>query len=252
VATLLIPHTLINLTNADADKVKANFNAISNFVNAEVIQRDGSVAFTAPPTVPAPSASGHAANKQYVDQSVPAGVIYEYGGGSLPAGGYVWADGAYYDGNNPTYARLWAAFGTAWGGTGISSFRVPDKRGRFSVMVDGAHPLGSTGGTATNALSEANLPSHSHTISGSTNDPGNHGHPFSAGGQVWVQGVFPSGNGMAVTPIGGSGGGIWVSFTEGAGAHSHSVSGSTSASGGSSAAFSNEPPYATVNYIIKL
>lgn len=45
-ATLGVPNSFTNGTNADATLVNANFAAVKTFAETELVQRDGSVAFT--------------------------------------------------------------------------------------------------------------------------------------------------------------------------------------------------------------
>lgn len=67
------------------------------------------------------------------------------------------------------YQALYAVLGTRYGGDGVSTFGVPDLRGRL-VVGDGQltggqnYTLGSTGGAEGVALTEANIPAHTHTF----------------------------------------------------------------------------------------
>lgn len=76
---------------------------------------------------------------------------------------------------------LYSLVGTIYGGNGITTFGLPDFRGRAPIGV-GSGPglstqiLGQKKGTETNVLSVSNLPSHSHTVnasvqSGTSTDP---------------------------------------------------------------------------------
>jgi microcystin-dependent protein len=96
--------------------------------------------------------------------------------------GWVWADGALYDGTDAKYAALWAKFGTTFGGTGQSSFAVPDCQDRFILGwdPDAAGERGDVGGAATKTLSIAELPSHSH--GGTTGTGGSHNHTVTVSG----------------------------------------------------------------------
>lgn len=68
-ATLSLPYTLIPDTLAKASEVQGNLDAIKSFVQAEAVQKDASVAFTAVPSGPAtdPSSANQLARKSYVD-----------------------------------------------------------------------------------------------------------------------------------------------------------------------------------------
>jgi len=70
-----------------------------------------------------------------VSDLMPAGVILPYGGATAPAG-WLLCNGAQI--SRTTYAKLFAAIGTAHGsGNGSSTFHLPDLRGRFLRGRDG-------------------------------------------------------------------------------------------------------------------
>ena len=156
---------------------------------------------------------------------------------------------------------------------------TPDLRDRFVVGAGSTYAVGATGGANTVTLTTANLPSHSHSISGSGTTSGqsaDHTHFFSAGTsgvgdhshgfpyemmfQAAGSGPFFTGNQANIQY------GILTS-TNGAGAHSHSVSGNTggtssnhthtwsfsgtSGAEGSGTAHENRPPYYALAYIMK-
>ena len=68
-----VPNTFVVDTTIDPDEVNENFDTIYDFVNEEVIHRDGTIAFTAVPTGPAtdPSTANQLARKDYVDRHAP-------------------------------------------------------------------------------------------------------------------------------------------------------------------------------------
>ncbi|MEZ4884955.1 MAG: tail fiber protein [Chitinophagales bacterium] len=76
---------------------------------------------------------------------------------------------------------LYSLLGTTYGGDGRTSFALPDLRGRTPV-----HPgsgtsghniqLGQKSGEETHTLTTAEMPSHNHTLKGSTS-PGNQASP---------------------------------------------------------------------------
>lgn len=67
---------------------------------------------------------------------IPAGTIAAFGGEVLPAG-WEFCNGQPVNSNDPKYARLYRAIGTAWGGSGTPAFYLPDLRGRFLRGVSG-------------------------------------------------------------------------------------------------------------------
>jgi len=107
-------------------------------------------------------------------EGIPAGVIVLWSGstGTIPSGWVI------CDGTNST----------------------PDLRDRFIVGAGNSYAVDATGGSNTVTLAEANLPGHTHSVSGTTDSDGAHTHNV-------------SGN------------------TSTTGAHTHNVSGNTSNSG---------------------
>lgn len=169
-ATASVTYVFANGTNADGTQVNANFTSVLNFLNTEVIQRDASIAFTSIPTLPAttPTLDNHAVRKAYVDAFIPAGIITQYGGAAAPSGWLI-CDGAAVSRTNPTYSRLFAAIGTTYGaGDGSTTFNVPNLKGRVPVGYDATQAefdtLAETGGAKTQALTTAQLPSHTHGV----------------------------------------------------------------------------------------
>jgi hypothetical protein len=73
-ASLATTYTFSSGTRAKSAEVNQNFTDVVNFVNTEVIHRDGAVAFTGLPTLPAtdPTTANHATRKSYVDAEVAA------------------------------------------------------------------------------------------------------------------------------------------------------------------------------------
>ena len=72
-----------------------------------------------------------------------------------------------------TNQALFSLLGTTYGGDGITTFALPDARGRF-IVSPGQSPgtsnyvLGQKGGTQTTSLTLQNLPSHTHNVVGSS------------------------------------------------------------------------------------
>jgi len=104
----------------------------------------------------------------------PTGSMMMYAGSSAPSG-WVLCDGTTYDGTSATYLALWGVVGTTYGGTGQSSFKVPDMRGNVPIGVKStqtASPdvsaLGKTGGAFTFTLTSNQIPTHTHSATGLT------------------------------------------------------------------------------------
>lgn len=112
---------------------------------------------------------------------IQPGMVVEFAMGTLPTG-YLECDGSAV--SRTTYATLFAAVGTTFGGgNGSTTFNLPDisrrvVMGRGGTAVSGpANTLGATGGAEAHTLSIGEIPSHTHTYgttsflgqSGSTN-----------------------------------------------------------------------------------
>lgn len=93
--------------------------------------------------------------------SIPAGVIFDFGGSTLPVG-YLPCDGSAV--SRTTYSRLFAAVGTTWGtGNGTTTFNVPDTRGRASLgSGTGSGLTARTLGDMT--IGAETMPVHSHVM----------------------------------------------------------------------------------------
>jgi len=114
--------------------------------------------------------------------------IYAGASGTLPpwlAGEWLFCDGSAV--SRSTYALLFQAIGTTWGiGDGVTTFNIPDFRGRIPVGRDNmggvaagrmtlangfdGTVLGNVGGEQVHTLTSTEMPSHTHTAS--VTDPG--------------------------------------------------------------------------------
>ncbi|HEY7822423.1 MAG TPA: hypothetical protein VIG24_06305 [Acidimicrobiia bacterium] len=147
---------------------------------------------------------------------VPSGAILLWSGSvaSVPAGWFL------CDGTNST----------------------PDLRNRFIVGAGDTYAVAATGGAASVTLTEAQLPAHTHSFSGTTNTTGAHSHTL----------TLPRGD---TNFNNGGGNTLWGSpntnyTTSSAGDHSHTFSGTTGSTG-SGEAVATLPPYYALAYIMK-
>jgi microcystin-dependent protein len=65
---------------------------------------------------------------------------------------------------------LFSLLGTTFGGDGRVNFALPDLRARVPIHVGGSHVLGERGGEQAHTLSIAELPTHTHQLTGSASD----------------------------------------------------------------------------------
>ena len=138
---------------------------------------------------------------------------------------------------------------------------TPDLRDKFIIGAGSTYSPADTGGSATKTLEVANLPSHSHSLTGaSAAAAGGHTHSVSDAGH-YHSGSFtnvgaPVSGGLTGTPSGD-----WAPANTNVGNavlsvssvpnHTHDLSGST-ASVGSGTAVNILPPYAALAYIMRL
>jgi microcystin-dependent protein len=128
------------------------------------------------------------------------GMVIGYTGTDTPSG-YLECDGGAV--SRATYADLFAVLGTTWGaGDGVSTFNLPDLRGRAMIGVGTGptltnRPLGTIGGAERVQLSVGHLPPHKHRPAGDAvlryvGSGGTHNVPLTAGSEVVLDLDFPN------------------------------------------------------------
>jgi microcystin-dependent protein len=138
-------------------------------------------------------------------------------GGALAPEGWHLCDGSLLP--IAEYTTLFTVLGTTYGGDGVSTFGLPDLRGRVPVHEGPGYPRGTLAGSETVALDAGQLPVHTHPVQAGA-VPGNQGSPktfFPAGcsldpatklpvDTVYFSGATPSTQMApgAVVPVGGS------------------------------------------------
>jgi len=223
-----------------------------------------------------------AGNHTHSEYSTPPGVINQYAGTTAPTG-YLLCQGQAV--SRATYADLFAIIGTTYGaGNGSTTFNLPDLRQRIPVGMHSSgtfNALNNTGGAETHTITTAQLPAHTHGVgtlatnstgahthaSGTlaTSSSGAHTHSRITQGGTSIRWGDGSGSSSNYVDSGG-GAGSYGDFleTNSAGAHTHTISGSTASDGahshtisgstastGSGSAINILQPYIVLNYIIK-
>lgn len=161
------------------------------------------------------------------DTITPSGVVLSFAGSAAPSGWLLCYGQAI---SRTTNAALWNIIGTTYGaGDGSTTFNLPDLRGRVPAGKDNmggtaanrlttfSNNLGTAGGAETHALTNSQMPSHSHTLAYDT----------------------ASGTNTASNRV------ITTSGTTGAGASA------TTSTSGAGADHNNVQPSIVLNYIIK-
>lgn len=137
-----------------------------------------------------------------------------------PVGSYYWSSEA----TNPK-----DLFGGTW----------EKIEGRFVLAAGSAYPVGSSGGEATVTLTASNMPTHTHSVTGTAASAGSHWHQMGAD----LDAVYSTSGTRSYSIHGGtSGAGYIRGYTTTTGAHTHKVTG-TAASTGGGTAHNNMPPY---------
>jgi microcystin-dependent protein len=60
------------------------------------------------------------------------------------------------------YEALFSLLGTTYGGDGVTTFAIPDLRGRVPINQSNTYQIGQVGGSEAVTLLTQNLPSHNH------------------------------------------------------------------------------------------
>ncbi|WP_042167114.1 phage tail protein [Paenibacillus gorillae] len=135
------------------------------------------------------------------------GEIRIFGGNYAPVG---WA---LCDGSIVQIAEneaLYVLLGTTYGGDGISTFALPDLRGKLPIHMSPNYPLGSIGGSESVTLMTSQLPAHTHFVAANANAsdsgaPQNQFFGLSNDGKSYTT-DNPNGQMLpnSVTPVGGN------------------------------------------------
>lgn len=231
----------ISLVCNGTDVVTAtNYMVSATLPNATL----ASPTMTGTPTAPTAAVGTNTtqvATTAFVQAAGLTGEIKMWGTASAPAG-YLICNGAAV--SRSTYSALYAVYGTTFGaGDGTTTFNVPDFSGKMPIGVNGTYALAATGGSATTTLITGNLPSHTHTFSGTTGATDvNHTHQYGSSGN-WGSGsanAFDARNSGSFTTSGAN-----SSLN-----HTHTFSGTTDGTGSGTAA-TTISPYLGIYFIIK-
>jgi len=193
------PYINANNLNKIEQGIYDNDTHIGDITNLETTQKSDLV--TAVNETYAAAASG-----------VPVGTGFDYFGDTAPEN-YMFADGTAI--SRTEYAALFAVIGETYGaGDGETTFNLPDKRERVSVMyksdstkgTSGAlfSTMGAKGGEDKHTLTTQEMPSHSHVQNDNTWGNASGEKKWSPGGEMWMN-VTSTGRSAMSTKTTGSG-----------------------------------------------
>lgn len=121
-----------------------------------------------------------AADSAATATGLPPGSLLDFAG-STPPLGFLLCDGSNV--SRTTYGLLFAVIGTTFGaGDGSTTFTLPDFRRRVAVGAGGTgtaelgNSVGSSGGSETHTLTQAEMPNHTHTQNSHNHSQNAHGH----------------------------------------------------------------------------
>ena len=171
------------LTSGDPDKVVsgAEIDNELNAIGSAITSKADKVSSATTDNLAALDANGNLKDSggNLVSVAPPAGSIIMYGGSSSPSG-WLYCNGQAV--SRTTQSNLFNAIGTTFGnGDGSTTFNLPDLRDRFPLgdrnnggsdasRVDNVSKgLGATGGEDEHKLTEAEMPSHNHSLDIDTN-----------------------------------------------------------------------------------
>ena len=178
----------------------------------------------------------------------PVGCILQYMGTTDPDG-WILCDGVNRTSVDSRYSNLSTLLNTIYGisTNTANSITPPNLTGKFLYgATTTTTGIGQTGGSATQTLTLQNLPSHTHTFSGTTAAT-NTDHYHSSG---WLSGNGPGGSGYT-HGFQGLGTVINTGTMNSNTTHTHAFGSLTSSSTGSASTINTLPPYAITNHVIK-
>jgi microcystin-dependent protein len=85
---------------------------------------------------------------------------------NFPAKGWAFCNGQLLPINQNQ--ALFSVLGTTYGGDGRTTFGLPDLQGRTAIHVGGGHVVGERGGETAHTLNIAEVPTHIHTVVGTS------------------------------------------------------------------------------------
>jgi len=130
------------------------------------------------------------------------------------------------------YNTLYALLGTTFGGDGVTTFGIPDLRGRAAMGATSQYHQGLKGGYETVSLAANQLPAHTHTLNASNDQADN---------------VSPASNYLAQVPPVGRSRNMYAAAQNLVNMHANSISIT-----GGGLPHNNMQPFLAISYCIAL
>jgi microcystin-dependent protein len=109
-------------------------------------------------------------------------------GRNFPPKGWAFCNGQFLPINQNQ--ALFSLLGTTYGGNGQTTFALPDLRGRAPIHMGRSHTLGEVGGAEAVTIATSQMPTHVHTLMGSSNTSVNTPSSASVLGKSSPQAVY--------------------------------------------------------------
>ena len=191
---------------------------------------------------------------------MPTGAVIPWAGSGTAPAGWVLCNGASYDYTlDPTYLDLFNAIGTAYGTSGGTTFSVPNLANSIPVgkgtNSDGFDltTVGNTGGNKAVTLTDAQLPPHTHDVTGATSSDYVNLITASADGTTGDPTTTPRTGDYARIKVGADTNIQTSDNAQQSSPHSHTFTATTDGGAGLlGSAHGNMQPYVVMQYIIKL
>lgn len=190
-------------------EIDTEFNNIAESISTKVTRLSGSVINT----IPTVALTGDLQDSGYtiidiVNMFYPPGTIMDFGGTVVPTGfRFLLCDGS--EVSRSLYSDLFNVIGTRFGeGDGVSTFNLPDFRGRVAVGAGQGggltnRTLADKGGEETHKLTQSEMPKHRHLEGSATRDSYGVGENVASGTRRSGGASEPNGRRFYTTEEGG-------------------------------------------------
>jgi microcystin-dependent protein len=137
---------------------------------------------------------------------------------------------------------LFALLGTTYGGDGVTTFNLPNLRGRTPIHMGNGHTLGEAGGATSVTITQQTMPTHNHMVTA-----------VNALAPASDEGVYPDNTKFVAQPLVALQNGQTVEGSMyGTGGQAGALKPTALTNTGGSQAHTNMMPYLTMNFCMAL